>query len=244
MYWDAPLHQVARLRWSADDRYGHRLWIIVSEWSWQSTESSWGKEHLREAETIRASTFTKVPRNRKMTNGKLNSHRSLTEREPHRPADLAPRSLGSLCISVLNTWWVSLPCDRLPNGIRTWVPLTWWDSSLPCRTPWWCHTACWFDWRNQQLQEKQEASILIFEWKLASRTASNGWCFDLLLTATHSFRSSPSGSMTASRRFPEPNVAAACFIKSYWWVPSGIFFFGLKVLEDLLPLKRKEEQNN
>lgn len=37
----------------------------------------------------------------------------------------------------------------------------------------------------------------------------------LLLTATHSFKSSPSGNITASLRFPEPSVAAACFIKSY-----------------------------
>lgn len=63
--------------------------------------------------------------------------------------------------------------------------------------------------------------------------------YNLLLTATHSFKSSPSGNITASRKFPEPRVAAACFIKSYWWVPSGIFFFGLKVLEDLLPLERE-----
>lgn len=55
-----------------------------------------------------------------------------------------------------------------------------------------------------------------------------------LLTATHSLRSSPSGSATAFRRLPEPNVAAACFIRSYWCVPSGIFFFGLNVLLDRL----------
>uniref|UniRef100_A0A6B0UET4 Putative secreted protein n=1 Tax=Ixodes ricinus TaxID=34613 RepID=A0A6B0UET4_IXORI len=57
-----------------------------------------------------------------------------------------------------------------------------------------------------------------------------------VLTATHSLRSSPSGSMTASLRFPLPSVAAACFIRSYWWVPSGMFFFGLKVLEERPPL--------
>jgi hypothetical protein len=38
---------------------------------------------------------------------------------------------------------------------------------------------------------------------------------DVLLTATHSLRSSPSGSITASRKLPEPKVAAACFISSY-----------------------------
>ena len=59
---------------------------------------------------------------------------------------------------------------------------------------------------------------------------------DSLLTATHSLRSSPSGSWTASRRLPEPSVAAACFIKSYWWVPSAMFFFGLKVLLERPPL--------
>ena len=37
-----------------------------------------------------------------------------------------------------------------------------------------------------------------------------------LLTAIHSFRSSPSGSWTASFRFPLPRVAAACFIMSCW----------------------------
>lgn len=59
----------------------------------------------------------------------------------------------------------------------------------------------------------------------------------LLLTATHSLRSSPSGSNTASLRFPEPRVAAACFIRSYWCVPSGIFFLGLNVFDDLPPLQ-------
>lgn len=63
---------------------------------------------------------------------------------------------------------------------------------------------------------------------------------NLLLTATHSLRSSPSGSMTAERRLPEPSVAAACFIRSYWWVPSGMCFLGLKVLLARLPLWRRE----
>lgn len=61
----------------------------------------------------------------------------------------------------------------------------------------------------------------------------------ILFTATHSFRSSPSGKATAWRRFPLPNVAAACFIKSYWWVPSGMFFFGLKVLLAFPALQKK-----
>ena len=79
-----------------------------------------------------------------------------------------------------------------------------------------------------------------------------------VLTAIHSFRSSPSGSWTACLKFPEvikrwrksrhvrskidlpdPRVAAACFIKSCWCEPSGMFFLGLKVFEDLLPLKPK-----
>lgn len=60
------------------------------------------------------------------------------------------------------------------------------------------------------------------------------WC--LLLTATHSLRSSPSGSMTAMRRFPLPSVASACFSNSYWCEPSGIFFFGLNVFDERLPL--------
>ena len=38
-------------------------------------------------------------------------------------------------------------------------------------------------------------------------------------------------------RFPDPSVAAACFIRSCWCEPSGMFFFGLKVLDDRLPLK-------
>lgn len=38
---------------------------------------------------------------------------------------------------------------------------------------------------------------------------------NLLLTATHSFKSSPSGNITANLKFPEPKVAAACFINSY-----------------------------
>lgn len=64
---------------------------------------------------------------------------------------------------------------------------------------------------------------------------------NLLLTATHSFKSSPSGSITAIRRLPLPSVASACFSSSYWWDPSGIFFFGLKVLEERLPLWKGEE---
>jgi len=37
---------------------------------------------------------------------------------------------------------------------------------------------------------------------------------------------------------PDPSVAAACFISSCWWLPSGIFFFGLKVLEERFPNKK------
>uniref|UniRef100_A0A0E9SZP1 Uncharacterized protein n=1 Tax=Anguilla anguilla TaxID=7936 RepID=A0A0E9SZP1_ANGAN len=44
--------------------------------------------------------------------------------------------------------------------------------------------------------------------------------------------------MTACRRFPLPRVASACFSRSYWWEPSGMFFFGLKVFEERFP-KRK-----
>ncbi len=56
------------------------------------------------------------------------------------------------------------------------------------------------------------------------------WVSLLLLTASHSSRSSPSGRRTARRRFPEPSVASAYFFSWYCFVPSGIFFFGLKVL--------------
>ena len=35
---------------------------------------------------------------------------------------------------------------------------------------------------------------------------------------------------------PDPNVAAACFIKSCWWEPSGMFFLGLNVFDDRLLL--------
>ena len=76
--------------------------------------------------------------------------------------------------------------------------------------------------------------ILSFPYAAGSEGVRVG--LHLLLTATHSLRSSPSGSITASRRFPLPSVAAACFIKSYWCVPSGIFFFGLNVLLPRLPL--------
>ena len=37
---------------------------------------------------------------------------------------------------------------------------------------------------------------------------------------------------------PEPRVAAACFMSSCWWLPSGMFFLGLKVLEDRFPNKK------
>lgn len=64
---------------------------------------------------------------------------------------------------------------------------------------------------------------------------------DLLLTAIHSLRSSPSGSITACLRLPLPRVASACFRSSYWWEPSGIFFLGLNVFEDRLPLRKQRE---
>merc|ERR1719228_3291252 len=50
--------------------------------------------------------------------------------------------------------------------------------------------------------------------------------------------SSSSGNMTARRRLPDPRVAAACFISSCPWLPSGMFFLGLNVLDDLLPNKK------
>ena len=66
-----------------------------------------------------------------------------------------------------------------------------------------------------------------------------GWSpFELNYNGAKIFKiryTTPSGSMTASRRFPEPSVAAACFIKSCWCEPSGMFFLGLNVFEDLLP---------
>ena len=37
---------------------------------------------------------------------------------------------------------------------------------------------------------------------------------------------------------PDPSVALACFISSCWWLPSGMFFLGLNVLEDLLLNKK------
>lgn len=51
--------------------------------------------------------------------------------------------------------------------------------------------------------------------------------------------SSPSGSVTAKRRLPEPRVASAYFLSWYCLVPSGMFFFGLKVL--FLFLRRKNQ---
>lgn len=83
-----------------------------------------------------------------------------------------------------------------------------------------------------QLFRVHDRVVCIRSWPLYKKET-----LGLLLTATHSLRSSPSGNATAFRKLPEPNVAAACFIKSYWWVPSGIFFFGLNVLLDLEPLE-------
>lgn len=79
-------------------------------------------------------------------------------------------------------------------------------------------------------------SLIISE--LRDKSLEEKHALNILFTATHSFRSSPSGNMTASRKFPLPRVAAACFIKSYWCVPSGIFFFGLKVFVERPPLKK------
>lgn len=63
----------------------------------------------------------------------------------------------------------------------------------------------------------------------------------LLLTAIHSLRSSPSGNMTACLKFPLPSVASACLSSSYWWEPSGMFFLGLKVLDERLPLQDNQQ---
>lgn len=64
-----------------------------------------------------------------------------------------------------------------------------------------------------------------------------------MFTAIHSLMSSPSGRRTASRRLPEPSVAVAYFIRSYWWVPSMMFFFGLNVLLErpLLKIQVREK---
>lgn len=48
--------------------------------------------------------------------------------------------------------------------------------------------------------------------------------------------------MTACLRFPLPSVASACLSSSYWWEPSGMFFFGLKVLDERLPLQTREHR--
>ena len=45
-------------------------------------------------------------------------------------------------------------------------------------------------------------------------------------------------AQTFLKTAPDPRVAAACFIRSCWWDPSGMFFFGLNVFEDRLPLKK------
>ncbi len=51
----------------------------------------------------------------------------------------------------------------------------------------------------------------------------------LLFTASHSFKSSPSGKVTASFKLPEPSVASAYFFSWYCFVPSGMFLWGLNV---------------
>lgn len=50
-----------------------------------------------------------------------------------------------------------------------------------------------------------------------------------VLTASHSFRSSPSGNNTAPRKLPEPSVASAYRFSWYCLVPSGMLRLGLKV---------------
>lgn len=48
---------------------------------------------------------------------------------------------------------------------------------------------------------------------------------ELLFTASHSFRSSPGGSLTASLRFPLPRVASMCFRS---WAPCIIVYSKMK----------------
>jgi len=50
-----------------------------------------------------------------------------------------------------------------------------------------------------------------------------------LLTASHSFRSSPSGRMTACLRFPLPRTAVAYRFSWDALLPSWTVFLGLKV---------------
>jgi hypothetical protein len=50
-----------------------------------------------------------------------------------------------------------------------------------------------------------------------------------LLTASHSFKSSPSGRMTACLRFPLPRTAVAYRFNWDTFEPSCVDFLGLKV---------------
>ncbi|RNA18992.1 hypothetical protein BpHYR1_038873 [Brachionus plicatilis] len=65
----------------------------------------------------------------------------------------------------------------------------------------------------------------------------------LLLTATHSFISSPSGSITASLRLPLPNVVEACFTRSKLCdsPASETFFFDLKVIFFMFKVQKFDE---
>lgn len=56
------------------------------------------------------------------------------------------------------------------------------------------------------------------DWELKSRINK-----DLLLTASHSLRSSPTGRRTASRRLPLPRVASMCFLNCVPWKQSHTF---------------------
>lgn len=222
MYLNVPLRLAVPLQKNADGKYEHTHGTIVSKLFLHTIESSSEMERLFSMGIM-----------------------------PHRLADLEPMSLNSQCILVHYIWLVSSRFDRRPNDTHTLDRLTWCYNYPLYKTPLSCRTAYLFDWKSRRLQEKERRRKNRHTHKhtniwLVSRyiVLELRWCGKcLLFTATHSLRSSPSGKATAFRRLPEPNVAAACFIRSYWCVPSGIFFFGLNVLLDRLNFRNERNKN-
>lgn len=101
-----------------------------------------------------------------------------------------------------------------------------------------------YQWRNYQLYTNSyvcmcvcvRASVCARMCVCVCTARVSVRCCHSLLTAIHSFRSSPSGNWTACLMLPDPSVREAYFISSCWWDPSGIFLC-LTVLLDGRPLE-------
>jgi len=80
--------------------------------------------------------------------------RSWTGRVTRHLADIEPTTWDSQCTWERNIWSASWRSSHRPSDTHTYDLQTWQDRSPPYRTRWLCRTACWSDWRSQQLNRR------------------------------------------------------------------------------------------